>query len=222
RVDGIVVSLATETQNFNHLTAIMRQRVPLVLCDRVTDDLNCSKVVIDNFDSARHAVDFLVSKGYKRIAHIGGPDHLCISQERLRGYMAGLKKNKLPFVQEYLHQDMMSKAYGAKAMRQLLALPHPPDAILAVSNPVMKGILSAIVEVNPAFFENIGLVGYGSDPETYPINISIATIVQPAFEMGQAAAKLLIKEIESPKNEPCEPETTVLPSKLISYEKVEV
>lgn len=222
KVDGIVVSLATETQNFDHLRAIMKQGVPLVLCDRVTHDLDCSKVVIDDFDSAMHAVDFLANKGYKQIAHIGGPSHLCISQERLRGFKAGLAKRKLPFVPQYLYQDMMCKEYGARATRQLLHLPQPPDAILAVSNPVMKGVLSAIQEMNPAVFEKIGLIGYASDPEAYPINITISTIVQPAFEMGREAARLLIKEIDFFEEKSYQPETVVLPTQLISSTQVEV
>ena len=222
KVDGIIVSLAAETQNFEHLKAIMKQQVPLVLCDRVTYDLDCSKVVINDFESALHAVDFLVHKGYQRIAHIGGPAHLCISQERLRGYQAGLKKHKLPFVYDFLHQDMMSKEYGARATCQLLRLPTPPDAILAVSNPVMKGVLAAIKATNPAVFESIGLIGYASDPESYPINISIATIVQPAFEMGREAAKLLIKAIELPENESFQSETVMLPTQIVSSVPVEV
>ena len=222
KVDGIIVSLAAETRHFDHLKAIMRQRVPLVLCDRVTYELDCSKVVINDFESALHAVDFLVYKGYHRIAHIGGPEHLCISQERLRGYQAGLKKNNLPFVEEYLHQGMMSKAYGAKATGHLLNLPQPPDAILAVTNPVMKGVLSAIREMDPTVFEKIGLIGYGSDPETYPTNISVSTIVHPAFDIGREAARLLIKEIELSENESYQPETVVLPAQLISSTPVEV
>jgi DNA-binding LacI/PurR family transcriptional regulator len=216
KVDGILASLANETKNHDHLKAILNQNVPLVMYDRVSGEVDCIKVVIDNYESAMHAVDFLVKKGYKRIAHIGGPDHLHISQERLQGYLAGLKKNNLSFKSEYLYQDTMGKAYGAKATRQLLHLSPAPDAILVVSNPVMKGVLSAISEMNPAIFEKIGLVGYGSDPETYPINIPIATIAQPAIEMGRAAAILLLKKIEATDPASVPSETVTLPTQLIS------
>lgn len=216
KVDGILVSLANETKNHDHLNAILNQNVPLVMYDRVSGEVDCSKVVIDNYDSAMHAVDLLVKKGYKKIAHIGGPDHLRISQERLQGYLAGLEKNNLSFKSEYLYQDTMSKAYGAKATRELLQLFPVPDAILVVSNPVMKGVLSAINEMNPAVFEKIGLVTYGCDPETYPMNIPIITIAQPAIEMGRAAARLLLKKIEAADPASVPSETVTLPTQLIS------
>jgi len=216
RVDGIIVSLADGTKDYDHLRAIQQQNVPLVMYDRVTDELDCNKVVINDYESALLAVDFLVEKGYKRIAHIGGPNHLRISKERLRGYLDGLKKHGLPFKKEHLFQEIMSKEYGARATQQLLKLPNPPDAILAVSNPVMKGVLSGIKTLNPEVFEHIGLIGYASDPETYPINISVATIVQPAFEMGREAARLLLREIESPKeSKPCI-ETVTLSAEIIA------
>jgi len=216
RVDGIIISLSGGTKDYGHLRAIQRQNVPLVMYDRVTDDLDCNKVVINDYESALQAVDFLVEKGYKNIAHIGGPNHLRISKERLRGYLDGLKKHGLPFNKEHLFQEEMSKEYGSRATQALLKLPNPPDAILAVSNPVMKGVLAGIKTLNPEVFEHIGLIGYASDPETYPINISVATIVQPAFDMGREAARLLIQEIESPKESIPSTETVTLSTQIIA------
>ena len=86
RVAGLLVSLSQTTRNFDHFKVLQRRDVPVVFFDRVSDEIEASKVVVDDYRGAYDVVDHLINSGYRRIAHLAGPENLSISKFRLKGY----------------------------------------------------------------------------------------------------------------------------------------
>ncbi len=91
RVAGVLVSISQNTKNGNHFQDLTKRRIPLVFFDRVCEDVIVCKVVIDDYKSAFDAVNYLIEKGYKRIAHLGGPKELDICRKRKNGYLDALR-----------------------------------------------------------------------------------------------------------------------------------
>src|SRR6056300_1099283 len=94
RVEGILISLSRETRNYDHLANILKNGVPLVMFDRVCDEIKTDKVTVDDFEGAYNAVTHLIRSGCKRIAHLAGPPGLRITDLRRNGYIEALKDNK--------------------------------------------------------------------------------------------------------------------------------
>lgn len=214
RVDGIICSLSRETQDIGHLKHVQQKGIPLIMFNRVSKDLNVSKVLVDDYGGAREAVEHLVQNGYQRIAHIAGPKSLQITANRLSGYMDVLRKYEMPIHDELIvHCDFTIES-GMKATEQLLCLPHPPDAIFVVCDAAAFGSYKVIKQKGLHIPDEIGVVGFTNEPLADLIEPGLTTISQPTYEIGQMAARLFLEQL---KMEPEDrfPETRVLESELI-------
>ncbi|MEQ8243416.1 LacI family DNA-binding transcriptional regulator [Fulvivirga sp.] len=217
RVDGMLISLSKETLKYDHFHTIHERGMPLVLFDRVTDAINCSKVIVDDFDGAFKATEHLIQQGNKRIAHLSGPSNLEISRNRLAGYKAALEHYSIPYREELVMGDftsedeMVAKSIAAK----LFALQNPPDALFAINDIVALGAMMAARERGLNIPNDFAIVGFSNWRFTSLTEPAMTTVNQPGFEMGQEAARLLIKQIEAKDDEVIEPETKVLKTNLI-------
>jgi DNA-binding LacI/PurR family transcriptional regulator len=188
RVDGLIISLSTQTKNIDHLNHLVDKNIPIVQFDRVSDELNVSKVIVDDHDGAHKAVTHLAKTGCKRIAYLGGPENLYISQQREKGYTDALREHALPISNELilhcqdLHQDVVSATQVIKAKN--IRIP-----------------------------EQISIVGFTNEPVSSFIEPSLTTVSQPSHEMGKAAAKIFIDQLNQKKE--YKPITLVLPTELI-------
>ncbi|MEH0153136.1 LacI family DNA-binding transcriptional regulator [Limibacter armeniacum] len=222
QVDGIIISVSKDTEDYQHLHQAKEEDIPVVMFDRVIPELQqvFSNVIVDDKDGAFNATAHLIEHGYKRIAHISGPKNLYISQKRIEGYKEALEMYNIGFQSEYLiHCNLRVDA--ATATEQLLRLPEPPDAIFAINDPVAFEILHYLNELGVKVPEEIGVVGYTGDPMGRLFNPSLTSIRQPSAMMGSKAAELLIKEINhkhnpATKNLPFEHSTIILPTELIT------
>src|SRR5574343_497112 len=97
RVDGIIMSLSNESNDDEHIKEIIKREIPFVLFDKISKFINCSKVIIDDQKAAYNAVEHLISKGCKKIAHIRGPVNPQNAIDRFLGYKKGLEKHDIPF-----------------------------------------------------------------------------------------------------------------------------
>jgi len=197
RLDGMIMSLSIQTKDFSHLDKIIRREVPLVLFDRTSKNINSSKVEADGSEGAYSATEHLIEQGYKRIAHIGGPLNLEISQKRLKGFIDAMNNNNMPIREEYIvHCDLTREDAYAKA-KQLMSLPKPPDAIFAVNDPVAIECMRVIQSIGLKIPFHVGLVGFNNEqPITELLNPNLTSVIIPAKKMGQHAAQILIDQIE--------------------------
>jgi LacI family transcriptional regulator len=215
-VDGLLVSLSTETTDLSHLKKLHEKGLPIVFFDRVTEEMQTHKVIANNFNGAYQATEHLLRSGFKRIAHVTISPHLSITKERLAGYKAALADNGVPFdgsLVKYCKYGGLIISETEQAIDALLGLKKKPDAIVAASDKLSTGCLTALARRNVRIPDDIALVGFTNSPLTEVFHPPMSSIRQPAFEMGQVAMEMLIQIIES-KRPVTEFETRVLNTEL--------
>ncbi|MGN7821300.1 LacI family DNA-binding transcriptional regulator [Chitinophaga sp. 22536] len=195
QVDGILVSLSKETRNFDHLKIFQRKGIPIVFFNRVCDDMDVPKVIVDDFEGAYKAVSHLLERGRKRIAHLSGPTSLRISEKRLNGYKAALKKHNVPYDESLVIPYDLNTDMVHIYVTHLLSLPQPPDAIFAISDPTAIEIIQVIKKKGLRVPEDMAVVGFSNDFASGLIHPSLTTVAQPVKEIGRTAAQLLIDQI---------------------------
>jgi LacI family transcriptional regulator len=218
RVDGMLLSLSRETTNFDHIESIISKGVPIVFYDRMYNSPTSSKVIVDDYAGAKEAVQHLIDQGCTKIAHLEAAPNLMISIDRLKGFEDALRENNMEVKPEYImecHSGTFEE--GKKATRKLLSLPNPPDAIFANNDPMAMGAMMAIKEKGLKIPQDIAIVGFSNWFFGELLEPSLTTVDQPGFEMGQEAARLLIRHIEMKEKEVADPitETKILKTKLV-------
>jgi LacI family transcriptional regulator len=214
-VDGLLISLSSESVDLTHLSELHDKGLPIVFFDRITDQIDTHKVVANNYMGAFHATEHLIFEGFQRIAHITSSTCLSITRERLEGYKDALSKHHIAFnealVQHCNHGGMIVEEVE-DAINKLYGLPIAPDAIFTAGDrltTVCFGILKRMPQPKePGFtgFTNTILADLFEPPLT--------VVQQPAFEIGQVATEKLIQIIES-KRPITDFETRVLDTNLI-------
>ncbi len=219
-VDGLLVSLSTETDHIEHFKNLHDKGFPIVFFDRITDEIETHKVVVNNYKGAYDATQHLIDAGYKKIAHLSSAPHLSISKERMDGYMAALTDNKLQVNNTYIkncnHGGMIFKELE-DAVKSLVNLKDRPDAIFSAGDRLTISCLKVLNSLEIKVPEDIALVGFSNSPLGELMNPGLSAVKQPAFEMGQTATELLIKLIES-KRAVTEFEKIVLETEIIVRE----
>jgi len=201
-VDGLLVSLSSETTDVSHFIKLHEKGLPIVFFDRVTNEIVTHKVIADNYKAAYDATVHLVNKGYKRIAHITSAPFLSITKERLEGYKNALLENGLPFNEQYVkycsHGGMIVEEIEA-ALNNLLKIKQKPNALITAGDRITVGGLKAIKNIGLKIPDDIAVVGFTNSNIPELMSPTLTTIRMPAFEMGRVATELLIQMIESKK-----------------------
>jgi len=216
-VDGCLISVSTETRNYDHITNLHQRGFPFVCFDRIIDELKTHKVSIDNFKGAYDATTELAKRGFKRIAMLGNAEHLSITQQRLGGYKKALNDAGLMFDEvlvRYCMHGGMIYAEVEEAMNTLLGLRKKPDTLFAASDKLTTNFVRYCIAKKISIPNKLGLVGFSNLDLTDLLTPPLSVIRQPAFEMGKIAAELLIKLIEA-KRPPAEFESKVLLPELL-------
>ena len=201
-IDGLLISVSTETNNFEHLQRLHAQGLPIVFFDRIVDEIQTHKVTVDNFSGSYDATKHLAEKGYKRIANIAGSDYLTNTRERIAGYKEALTDHGLRFdeslVKYCTHGGRMYEEVE-KVLEELFALPEPPDALFASADKLTTHCLRYLKTHQIKVPDDIALAGFSNQAMTELLNPALTIVKQPAFEMGRAAMEMLLQLIESKK-----------------------
>jgi DNA-binding LacI/PurR family transcriptional regulator len=215
-VDGLILSVSTETKDFSYLKELSSRGMPIVFFDRIVDELNTHKVIVDNYKGAYDATAHLIGCGYRKIAAISNPSVLSIAKERLAGYRAALADHGLSVDESLIrycaHGGMLLEEVET-AVSELLSIPEKPQAILATSDKLTTGCLRMLKSRNLSVPDDMGLIGFSNTDLTELLSPALSVIRQPAFEMGEVATSLLLQQIES-KKPITEFQTRVLPTEL--------
>ena len=199
-VDGLLVSLSTETVNVEHFKKLHEKGLPIVFFDRVTDVIDTHKVVVDNYKGAYDAIQHLLNAGYKKIAHLASSAHLSITKERLKGYYAALNDNKISINEAYVkycNHGGMIQLELENAVKELMQMKDRPNAIFCAGDRLTTGVMTALKKLGIRIPADLALIGFTNSTMVELIEPSLSAVKQPAFEMGQSAIELLIKLIES-------------------------
>jgi DNA-binding LacI/PurR family transcriptional regulator len=216
-IDGIIVSVSAGSKDISGFRELHERGMPIVFFDRILNELNTHKVIIDNHKGSYDATVSLIREGFKNIAAISNSESLSISSERLAGYKAALKDHgtgKLePIVMICPHGGMIQEEME-EAITELLNLKPRPDAILALGDKLTTGTLRVLKAKNIRVPQDMGFIGFSNSEITELIDPALSIIKQPAFEMGEIATELLLQLIES-KRPVTEFETRVMAPQLI-------
>jgi LacI family transcriptional regulator len=217
-VDGLLVSLSSESQEISYLKDLHEKGLPIVFFDRITDQIETHKVIANNYLGAFHATEHLIYQGYKKIAHITSSPFLSITIERLNGYRAALEKHGIAFnenlVRHCNHGGMIAQEVE-DALSSLYKGKMKPDAIFTAGDrltTVCFGLLKRMKQKKDA-----GFTGFTNTSFADLFSPALTVIHQPAFEIGQTATELLIQIIES-KRPVTDFETKVLETSLMIRE----
>ncbi len=214
RIDGLLISLTQETNNYDHLKVFEKRGIPLVLFNRVCDYVSAPKVVVNDFEGSFLAVEHLILNGYERIAHLGGPLNLLVSRERLRGYRAAMEKYGKSVEENMVIQGMFSQQKARIYGKYLLDLENRPDAIFAVNDSSAIEIMLMALEKGIRIPDELGVVGFSDNPESAYIGPGLTTIRQPTNAIGKTSAQWVLQLIES-EEEMILPNEKVLKTELV-------
>jgi len=150
-------------------------------------------VVINDFKGAYNATAHLISQGCRRIAHISGPRHSKIFNERLRGYREALIDHQMPVEEDLIVAGKLTIECGRKCMHDLMNLPHPPDGVFAVEDFTALGAMQALKAKGISIPNEIAIIGFADEEFGKYITPSLSTVNQQTVKMGENAAQLLLK-----------------------------
>ena len=199
RVEGIIASLSQETTDYSHLSALKDINMPLLLFDRVCLTEQFSSVVADGAYSAQTATQHLLDNGSRRVAFIGGANHLDIVKKRKHGYLEALRNNRIPIEKELVICRKLDFEEGKIATETLLALPNPPDAILAMNDTLAFAAMEVIKSHGLRIPEDIAIIGYTDEQHANYVEPKLSAISHQTYKMGESACQLLIEQIKGEK-----------------------
>tara|TARA_R110002020_G_scaffold113688_1_gene261590 strand:- start:84754 stop:85770 length:1017 start_codon:yes stop_codon:yes gene_type:complete len=200
-IDGFIMSLSTETQSkndYNHLKEVTSQGIPLVMFDRVTDEVQCDKVVINDRDGAYKAVRKLIDSGKKRIALIN-TENLSVSNARTEGYYQALAESGMEVMPEYIltlpHMSIVEDAIDDFFNRVDV------DAVLCVNEIFAIYSMRIVQKKGMRIPEDIAFIGFTDGLLSKYANPSLTSVAQHGERMGEIAAQMLIDKVENDQEE---------------------
>jgi len=200
QVAGVVISLSRETETLEHLKKVQKNNKTLVLFDRISDAINASSVVIDDFQGAYTSVKHLIDNGYRNIAFYSGNRRVSIFKERFRGYQAALDDHNLPLIQEHIIEVRSDVELGKEATAQLMSQNNKPDAIFSCSDFSALGAIKWLTENGYKVPEEVGVAGFGNDPFTQYLSPTLTSIDQKSMEMGRTVGQVFLEHEEGEKS----------------------
>lgn len=217
RVDGILVSISKNTNNFSHFQSVKDKNIPIAFFDRNTDELDISSVCIDDYSGAYMATESLIKSGYQRIAHISGPQRIKAFAERVRGYKAAVQKHDMPMEDDLIYDGDISIDAGRKGTHYFLNIKNKPDAIFAVEDFTALGVLKALKEKGIKVPNEFGVFGFCNDLFGEHITPSLSTVDQKTNQIGEEAFHLIF-ELISKREEKTNVQRRILTPTLIVRE----
>jgi LacI family transcriptional regulator len=221
RVDGILISLSNETDDFSHISTAIDNGIYIVLFDKIAKLVNCSKVVINDRKAAYDATTFLINKGYKRIAHFRGSLIPQNSVDRFLGYKKALEDHNIPFDPKLVYMCNHNTDFedGYDNAKLMLEEHHDVDAVFAVTDLVAIGIINYLNEVQIKIPDQMAVFGFSNWFMSTVISPKLTTIDQPGYAIGQRSASILIDEIiQTKEHRPVTYQIVELPTTIIERE----
>ena len=212
QVDGILLSISNTTkENENIFKKLLNKNTPIIFFDRKMNIEGASSVTINDFEAGYIATKHLIDKGCKKIAHFSGDQSLEIFENRFKGYKQALLDNNLKFIEEYVIRIKSSVDQGINAAKTLLSLENRPDAIFSSSDFASLGAIQEIKKQGIKIPEDFCVVGFGNEPFTKFMELSISTVDQSPLEMGKMAAKVFLEQTRNNDNLKIEKKVVLTP-----------
>lgn len=195
-VVGIIACLAQTTTDYAHFEQLTDFGIPLVFFARTCLPELFSSVTANGDEAAQQATQHLIDTGSRRIAFIGGPNHLDMVKRRKHGYLEALRENRIPIDRELVVCDNIDFDVALRNTLQLLERPDRPDAILAFNDILLFAAFNAIRQLGLRIPEDVALIGFTDDLHARYTTPRLSAIEDQSHKMGQKACRLLLANIE--------------------------
>lgn len=216
-IDGFILSIADETQKeheFKHFKEAIADDIPIVMFDRISDEVNCDKVIVDDFDSAVNAVNHLVATGSKRIALLSNIDNTSVGKLRAEGYLEALQANNIAIDETLILRCESTEDYEEQFPAFFDVKGKKIDAVFALEESASVIAHKAVLKSGHNIPEDVQLIGFADGVWSRRLTPSLSTVSQHGPEIGEAAAEILINRLESKETEAPEYLTTVIKTEL--------
>lgn len=212
RVDGILVSITKMTEKFDHLKKIQKAGIPLVFFDRICNEIESDRVVVDDEEGAYKAVKHLISMGCRNIVHLSGPPNLMIGKGRKEGYIRALKENNYPVLDSNIIRcDTAEEA--RLIIPGFLSGKDVPDGFFAVNDLTAAETMKIVKQYGFNVPKDIAIVGYTSGQIASLTDPPLSSVDQHGYIIGREAIKLLIDRLEKDYNAPFQ--TKIIKTELV-------
>ncbi len=216
-IDGFILSLAEETvskNNFSHFKEVLDNGTPIVMFDRVADNLKCDKVVTDNFDSARSTVGYLVKSGHQNIAFISTINNLEIGRRRQLGYLKGLEDYNLK-VEKNLIINIDDNYKNYEKILEPIFNNNNIDSVIATDESSAIAAMKVAIKKGHKIPENFSVISFSNGILARHSSPRMTTVSQHGKIMGETAAEMLINRLEDKSEIKKKPETIVVKTDLV-------
>ena len=196
RVDGVLMSLSAETNDYNHLINLKEKGFPLVFFDRVCESVKSTSIVTDDFESGFAATEHLIQAGCRRIAYLDLSKSLSISNKRMEGYHKALEQHHLKCNEEWAVEFTNDIAANEEIVENMLTGKELPDGIFASVEKLAISTYYVCEKLGINIPRQLKVIGFSNLEISSLLSPSLTTITQPAYEIGKQAALQLFKHIE--------------------------
>ncbi|MBR1389108.1 MAG: LacI family DNA-binding transcriptional regulator [Prevotella sp.] len=194
-VEGIIACLSQNTTDYSHFEEISSIGIPLVFFGRTCLTDRFSSVTANGDEAAQQATQHLVETGSRRIAFIGGPNHLDMVRRRKHGYLEALRENRIPIDRSLVVCEKIDYQWALDAATRLLQQENRPDAILAFNDIITFAAFTAIKQQGLRIPDDVALIGFTDDQHAQYVTPRMSAIEDQSRLMGQTACRLLLKNI---------------------------
>ncbi|MCM8757918.1 MAG: LacI family transcriptional regulator, partial [Candidatus Omnitrophica bacterium] len=177
--------------NRHQVEDVLERKIPSIVINNYVEDLKISCIAIDNFKGAQLAVEYLISLGHRRIAHITGDLITQAAVQRLEGYKATLKNKGIALDDNYIVKTDYSRGQAREATEKLLSLQLPPTAIFVASDSMALEVMAVAIEKGFKIPSDLSIVGFDDNPSGLYAPVALTTVRQPLIKMGEEAVKYL-------------------------------
>ena len=194
-VEGIIACLAQDTTDYSHFEQLHKMGVPLVFFARCCLEEMFSQVVGNGDVAAQEATQHMIETGSRRVAFIGGPNHLDMVRRRKHGYLEALRENRIPIDRDLVVCDKIDFDVARNATLRLLEGENPPDAILAFNDIITYAAFDAIKSKGLRIPEDVAIIGFTDGDTAAFVTPRLTAIMDQAHVQGTKACQLLMKSI---------------------------
>jgi LacI family transcriptional regulator len=195
RVDGILVSVSKSSYEYSHFRKIIDSGIPLVFFDRVCEEIETDRVIVDDEAGAFRAVMHLLDSGCRNIVHLAAPSNLLIGKKRLEGYKSALGERQMKINDRNII-NCDSAGDAEKIIPGLLKRTDRPDGIFAVNDLTAAAAMKIIKKAGFRIPDDIAVVGFTSGMISDLTDPPLSSVEQHGYEIGREAVSLMMERIE--------------------------
>ncbi|HEX7845136.1 MAG TPA: LacI family DNA-binding transcriptional regulator [Chitinophagaceae bacterium] len=202
RVDGLLVSLAYDTKDIQHLEPFFKKTIPVVFFDRIYLHDESTSIIIDNFQAAYNLTKHLLEQGCKRIMHLGGNLLRNVYAERLRGYKQALRDHKIAFEEKLVYTSNLNEEAGTEAAEHILRMKEKnrPDAVFSANDTAAVHCMIRLKAAGVRIPQDIAFAGFNNDPISKVVEPNLTTVNYSGYSIGEAAVTNLINHLKGTSN----------------------